>query len=182
MNNRELKALADRLLYGFHLSDYLHTIGKVSIVGSYLVDLMVCPDLNIVVENDKMSLEKLYLTSEYIFKTIQPIYYQCKQTLDQESNPQWLIEFKKNMKSEVFFCSISFISKKQIELIQQFYQQLLNCLTDEKRQIIIEIKQELMNQGCYKQQFQSFDVYDAVLNRKITNYQQFMNGYCKNNE
>ena len=55
--NTDKKRVADRILYEFGLFNELKKIGEPHIIGSYRMDMMVKNDLDIDVENDKMSLE-----------------------------------------------------------------------------------------------------------------------------
>lgn len=45
------------------------------------MDMMAWNDLDIDVENDKMSLDKLYSLTDYIIKTFHPVWYEAKQEL-----------------------------------------------------------------------------------------------------
>lgn len=58
-----MKKQADKILYNCGLLDKLNEFGKPHIIGSYRMDLMAWNDLDIDIENDDMSLEKLYSLS-----------------------------------------------------------------------------------------------------------------------
>jgi len=73
MDNFTRKMAADRILYEFGLMEQLEKIGIPHIIGSYRMDMMAWNDLDIDIENDNMSKEKLYELSAYIFKTFQPL-------------------------------------------------------------------------------------------------------------
>ena len=59
-NNIDRKTNADRLLYEYGLMKRLEEIGKPHIIGSYRMDMMAWNDLDIDIENDTMSLDKIY--------------------------------------------------------------------------------------------------------------------------
>ena len=60
MNNADRKAQADRILYEFGLWNRIEEIGRAHIVGSYRMNMMVWNDLDIDIENNTMSLDKMY--------------------------------------------------------------------------------------------------------------------------
>ncbi|MCH5351245.1 MAG: hypothetical protein J1F39_04695, partial [Clostridiales bacterium] len=84
--NKEIKRVCDRILYEFGLFDELKKIGAPHIVGSYIMDMMAANDIDIDVENDKMSLEKLYGLTEFVIKTFKPTWYEEKQEVDGNGN------------------------------------------------------------------------------------------------
>ena len=60
MNNIDRKANADRILYEFGLLKRLEVIGEPHIIGSYKMNMMAWNDLDIDIENNDMSLDKMY--------------------------------------------------------------------------------------------------------------------------
>lgn len=79
MKNTDRKAAADRILYEFGLLDRLEQLGKAHIIGSYRMDMMAWNDLDIDIENDAMSLDKIYELSTFIINTFHPVWYEpCK--------------------------------------------------------------------------------------------------------
>lgn len=72
MNNIDRKSQADRILYEFGLLKKLEKIGVPHIIGSYRMDMMACNDLDIDIENDRMTLDKLYKLSAFILDTFHP--------------------------------------------------------------------------------------------------------------
>lgn len=176
--NVELKALCDRVLYGFALFDYLHTIGKSHIIGSYKMNIMAIPDLDIAVENEDMSLEKLYATMNHIFKTIRPTSIKADEIVNKNGKKEWTISFTKDIKNEKLNVDICFISKQKIDRIEVFCEQMSKLLSEEARLATIEIKQQLVLAQRYNgNPYTSSEVYDAVVNRGIRSYQQFLEKY-----
>lgn len=179
--NTELKALADRILFGFHLSDFLHTIGKTHIIGSYKMNLMAIPDLNIAVENDEMSIEKLYKTTAHILNTIQPSTYEGKEFINKAGKKEWYFSFQKEIKSVPFNVDIRFISRSKIEAIEQFCEQIETRLQPQQRLATMALKQQLQANGLYgKSGYNCLDVYEAVISKNILSYDEFLNNYKKN--
>ncbi len=72
------------------LLEKLKEYGRPHIIGSYRMDMMAWNDLDINVENDKMSLDKLYILSDYIIKTFHPIWYEAKEERTNENKTVWI--------------------------------------------------------------------------------------------
>ena len=81
MNNIGRKANADRILYEFGLWEKIEEIGKAHIVGSYRMDMMAWNDLDIDIENDAMSLDKMYELSSFIMSTFHSVWYEAKEEI-----------------------------------------------------------------------------------------------------
>lgn len=178
--NIELKALADRILFGFHLSDYLHTIGKAHIIGSYKMNILAIADLNIAVENEDMNLDRLYKATDQILKTIKPVSFNGYETINKKGQKEWYFTFKKDIKGELFNVDIRFISKAKIEAIEQFCEQVSSRLNAETRLATMSIKQQLFAEGAYCGcPYNCLDVYDAVINKQIVSYNEFVKNYKK---
>lgn len=79
MDNFTRKKAANRILYEFGLMEQLEKIGVPHIIGSYRMDMMAWNDLDIDIENDNMSIVKLYELSAFIIKTFQPVWYEAKE-------------------------------------------------------------------------------------------------------
>lgn len=84
MSGNDRKIQADRILYEFGLLKKIEEIGNAHIIGSYRMDMMAWNDLDIDVENDAMSLDRLYELSMFIIKTFQPLWYEAKEEVDTE--------------------------------------------------------------------------------------------------
>lgn len=81
MNNIDRKKDADRILYEFGLFEKLREFGSPHIIGSYRMNMMAWNDLDIDIENDNMSLEKLYRLSSFIMTRFLPVWYEAKEEL-----------------------------------------------------------------------------------------------------
>ena len=79
MNNGDRKKKANHILYDFGLIKELEKIGVPHIIGSYRMDMMAWNDLDIDIENDNMSLDKLHNLSFYIINTFHPVWYEAKE-------------------------------------------------------------------------------------------------------
>lgn len=176
--NREKKRVSDRILYEFGLYDELKKIGVPHIIGSYRMDMMVSNDLDIDVENDEMSLEKLYELTSFVLKTFHPIWYEAKQELDAEGYTVWFHGFEFQIEDELFNIDVWFFNRDTIVKAEEYCYKIANQSTAEQKAIIISFKRELINRGLYRfDKYTSMHVYEAVLEKHITDIEELLNFY-----
>jgi hypothetical protein len=176
------KAQADYILHQCGLLKELNKCGCPHTIGSYRMDMMAWNDLDIDVENDEMSLEKLYSLSDYIVKTFHPVWYEAKQELTDENKTVWFHGFETLVEGQLWNIDIWFFDKETIEKAEQYCDSIARQVSDmpELKQIIIRIKQELIARKLYSfEQYTSMDVYNAVLKQNITNIDDFLAIYKK---
>lgn len=176
------KEQADHILYQCSLLDELKKYGIPHIIGSYRMDMMAWNDLDIDVENDKMSLDKLYILSDYIIKTFHPVWYEAKEELTDENKTVWFHGFEALVEGQLWNIDIWFFDKATIEKAEQYCDSITRQVSDipSLKQSIIDIKQELIARRLYSfEQYTSMDVYNAVLNQQITNIDDFLAVYKK---
>ncbi|MCM1307932.1 MAG: hypothetical protein NC223_04970 [Butyrivibrio sp.] len=174
------KAQADCILYQCGLLEELKRYGYPHIIGSYRMDMMAWNDLDIDVENDKMSLDKLYTLSDYIIKTFHPVWYEAKEERTDGNKPVWFHGFETLAEGELWNIDIWFLDKDTIEKAEQYCDSIARRVSDmpELKRSITDIKQKLIARGLYSfEQYSSMDVYNAVLNHKITNIDDFLSVY-----
>ena len=96
MNNNKIKENADRILYEFGLLSKIEQIRKAHIVGSYQMDMMAWNDLDIDIdiENDTMSLEKLYELSVFTMNTFHPLWYEAKEEINDNGKKFGFMDLK----------------------------------------------------------------------------------------
>lgn len=173
---------AEHILYGCGLLEELKTYGCPHIVGSYRMDMMACNDLDIDVENDKMSLEKLYILSDYIIKKFCPVWYEAKEECTDENKTVWFHGFEMLLEEQLWNIDIWFFDKDTIEKAERYCDSITKQISDMPglKQSIIDIKQGLIARKLYSfEQYTSMDVYNAVLNQRITNVEDFLETYRK---
>ena len=94
MNNIDRKANADRILYEFGLLKRLEMIGEPHTIGSYRMNMMAWNDLDIDIENNAMSLDKMYELSAFIMSTFKPVWYEAKEEINAEGKKVWFHGFE----------------------------------------------------------------------------------------
>lgn len=174
--NREEQA--NHILYDLELLDELNKYGKPHIIGSYKMDLMAWNDLDIDVENDDMSLDKLHNLTKFILDNFNPTWYEAKEEVNAQGNKIWFHGFEFYLDNELWNVDIWFLDKDTIEKAEKYCDDISAKVKDNKqlRTAIIEIKQELLKRCLYSfDQYTSIDVYDAVINKGITDINDFIN-------
>jgi len=174
-----IKNNADKLLYDFGLLNELKNYGTPYIVGSYAMDLMVWNDLDIYVSNEFMSTEKLYKLTSFILNTFHPVWYEAKKDIV-DGKIAWFHGFETEVLSELWNIDIWFFDNETITNTIEFCNRIkAQADTDEtKRKFAINIKQALIENEQYGfGKYTSMDVYRAVFEMGITNYDEFINTY-----
>lgn len=173
---------ADYILYTCGLLEELNKLGKSHITGSYRMDMMAWNDLDIDVENENMTLDKLYLLSNFIMERFHPTWYEAKEELNKDGKTVWFHGFETIVDGQLWNIDIWFFDKETIS------KALLLCdkIVLQAGQIsnakdnIVEIKKELIQRQLYAfDKYTSMDVYKAVLNQHISNVDEFLSSYIK---
>ncbi|MCH5351015.1 MAG: hypothetical protein J1F39_03495 [Clostridiales bacterium] len=176
--NKEIKRIADRILYEFGLFDELSKIGVPHIIGSYKMDVMAANDVDIDVENDKMSLEKLHELTAFILKTFNPTWYEAKQEVDDIGNTVWFHGFEFIIEDELFNVDVWFFDREAIKRAENYYDKISSQATDGQKNTIIALKRELIARGLYKpDMYTSMHVYEAVLEKNVVDIERFLRLY-----
>lgn len=171
---------ANRILYDFGLLNKLNNYGISHIIGSYRMDLMVWNDLDIDVENDSMSLEKLHQLTNYILNNFNPTWCEAKEEINEEGNKVWFHGFEFYLEDRLWNVDIWFLDKNTIEKAEKYCDDISAIVNENEhlKTVVINIKQELIKKNLYSfDKYTSMNVYDAVLNKGITDINDFIERY-----
>ncbi len=175
MNNNDRKMQADRILYEFGLLKKLEEIGNAHIVGSYRMDMMAWNDLDIDIENNAMSLGKLYELSAFITNTFHPLWYEAKEETDAAGKKVWFHGFETVITGELWNIDLWFFDKTAISEAERYCDRIVQNTTQLQKQRIMDIKTGLIQKGMYSyQQYTSIDVYKAVMEKGVKNLDEFL--------
>jgi len=175
MNNSDRKAAADRILYEFGLLDRLREIGKPHIIGSYRMDMMAWNDLDIDIENDEMSRERLYDLSAFITNTFHPVWYEAKEEVNDEGKIVWFHGFETTITGELWNVDLWFFDQETTTSAEKYCDRIANRTNQTQKDIIINLKQGLIARGLYSfEEYKSMDVYRAVLENNVTDVDGFL--------
>ncbi len=173
---------ANHILYDLGLMNELNKYGKPHLIGSVKMELMAWNDLDIDIENESMSLDKLYQLTKFILDNFNPTWYEAKEEINEQGNKVWFHGFEFYLNNELWNVDIWFLDKDTIEKAEKYCDDISKKMKDNEqlRNAIIEIKKELINRNLYSfDKYTSIDVYDAVLNKGIMNTDEFMDFYSK---
>lgn len=182
MGNIERKKAADYFLYERGLLEELKKYGQPHIIGSYKMDMMAWNDLDIDIENDNMSKEKLYELTSYIIKNFEPTWYEAKEEINEAGKRVWFQGFETMISGELWNFDLWFFDKETISEAEAFCDDIIHKVGDSKelKDIITKMKEELIKRGMYSfEQYRSVDVYRAVLEHKIYDVDSFIDNYKK---
>lgn len=175
MNNVSRKSQADRILYEFGLLKKLEEIGMPHIIGSYRMDMMAWNDLDIDIENDKMSLEKLYELSAFILDTFHPTWYEAKEEINEGGKRVWFHGFETMITGELWNIDLWFFDRETIADAERYCDDIAQRTSQIQKDRIVEIKEELIAQDLYSfEKYKSLDVYKAVLENDVADVEEFL--------
>ena len=176
------KEQAEYFLYECGLLDELKKYGTPHIIGSYKMDLMVSNDLDIDIENQDMSLDKLYELTAYILEKFHPVWYEAKEELNAEGKTVWFQGFETRISGELWNFDLWLFDKETIEKAEKFCNEVEEKVLKQPgaKEAILAIKEELLKRGLYSfEQYCSMDVYKAVLELGIRDIDTFLKKYTK---
>lgn len=180
MDSRTIRRNADRILYEYGLLDMLGTIGTPHIVGSYRMDMMSWNDLDIDIENDGMSLPKLYRLTGRLLETFRPSWYEAKEERTPEGKTVWFHGFEAVVGGELWNVDLWFFDRETIEAAERYCDNISRTASTAQKGRIISIKEGLLARGLYAfEKFHSTDVYRAVLELGIENTNEFLERYTR---
>lgn len=170
------------ILYDYGLLEELRRCGTPHIIGSYRMDMMAWNDLDIDIENENMSLDKLYRLSQFIIDKFHPIWYEAKEEINSENKTVWFQGFEAFIENELWNVDLWFFDKDTIKLAEEYCDKIVMQVKEspDSKEQIIRLKKELIARKLYSfDQYTSIDVYNAVLNRHITDIENFLANYVK---
>lgn len=175
INSRTIRRNADRILYEYGLLDMLGAIGTPHIVGSYPMDMMAWNDLDIDIENDGMSLPKLYRLTGRLLETFRPSWYEAKEERTPEGKTVWFHGFEAMVGGELWNVDLWFFDRETISAAEQYCSRITAAASAAQREQIIAIKRGLLERDLYAfDKFRSVDVYRAVLEENIQSIDELL--------
>lgn len=178
MNNVERKSQADKLLYEWGLLKKLEEIGVPHIIGSYRMDMMAWNDLDIDMENEAMSLDKLYELSSFIINTFHPTWYEAKEEINEDGKKIWFHGFETLITGELWNVDLWFFDKQTIADTEGYCDNIAQRTSQSQKNTIVQIKEALIIQGLYSfEKYKSLDVYKAVLENEVKDVEEFKELY-----
>ena len=175
-----VKEQANCILYDCGLLKELNKYGTPHIIGSYRMDMMAWNDLDIDVENDNMSLDKLHHLTQFIIDRFQPVWYEAKEEINFENKTVWFHGFEAYIGNALWNVDLWFFDKDTIRSAEEYCDGIVRQVKEqpEAREQIIHLKRELIARKMYSfDLYTSMDVYSAVLRQHITDVESFLANY-----
>ncbi len=175
-----LKEQARYILYDCGLLGQLGQYGNPHIIGSYRMDMMAWNDIDIDIENDTMSLDKLYHLSRFVIDKFHPVWYEAKKETNAENKVVWFHGFETYVENALWNIDLWFFDKDTIALAEEYCDGIVRQAKERpgSKERIISLKKELIKRKLYSfDQYTSMDVYNAVLNQDITDIESFLSNY-----
>lgn len=177
MTPQNRKAQAKKILYERGLYARLAAIGVPHVIGSYRMDMMAWNDLDIDVENQNMSREKLYDLTNDILKVFSPLWYEAKEEINDEGKTVWFHGFEAMIDGQRWNVDIWFFDRETIRKAEEYCGRIAEQVihTPGSRAAIMRIKEELIARGLYGfDKYTSMDVYRAVLEQRIRSAEELL--------
>lgn len=172
------KERADFILYDMGLLKELERYGKPHPIGSYRMDMMAWNDLDIDIENDEMSLERLHGLTAYVLKTFRPVWYEAKEEVTDEGNTVWFHGFEAVIDGELWNLDLWFFNRETIARAESHCDWVVNNTGAAEREAIVALKRELIARKLYGfDKYHSMQVYEAVIEKHIMTVDGFLEAY-----
>jgi len=169
-----VKREADEILKDTGLLDTLATFGIPHVVGSYAMDLMYHPDIDVMVETSNphsASVDALgVLVAGGCFEKIE---YGDFVKFPRTHRPSGYILVLKTKRNDVRWeIEVWFLTNTKRE--ENDVSHICALLTPESRRTILEFKQQMHERNISKQEISSADIYHAVLENNVTDFEKFI--------
>jgi len=175
-NSKNIRLEADELIYKNGLNEVLTTYGDVFYTGSYYLDVMAWPDIDIeiVLNSDSIDLDLFFEMGKALaklpnvasmkfdnsinFRTLEtlPVGYYWKLVIDRGTgNKPWKVD-------------LWAMDPKAVDEHISLMDKILDDMTDDSRKTIIEIKHALLTKDGRTPVLSGYYIYQAVLYEKLT--------------
>ena len=153
----------------------LEEIGTAHLIGSYRMDMMVWNDLDIDIENQNMSQEKLYEMTIFILNRFHPVWYEGKEEIDDKGKKVWFLGFETMITGKLWNVDLWFFDRDTIRDAEAYCNNISMNTTPAQKDAIIDIKTELIARELYSDdKYKSMDIYRAVMEHNVKTIEEFI--------
>ena len=178
MESQARRRNADRILYEMGLLDMLREIGTPHVTGSYQMDMMAWNDLDVNIENEGMTLTKLYRLTGQILETFRPLWYEAKEERTPEGKTVWFHGFEAMVGGGLWNVDLWFFDQETIAEAGRDCLRIAGAASAAQKEQIIAVKRGLLERNLYAfDKFRSMDVYRAVLEGQVRDVNEFLERY-----
>ena len=177
--NATIKTEADKILCAHGLLDILNSFGTPHITGSYVLDLMTWRDLDIYLQVDNFSVPDFFKLGGKISAAFNPVKMNFRNELITKTKGlppglYWGV-YLGNERVDAWKVDIWAVSETECQKLIQYCTNIQQKLTPETRLRILNIKSQCWKEPEYRRSYSSADIYDAVLEKNVTNIEGFKN-------
>lgn len=183
--SQNLKSEADQILSESGLIELLKGYGDVKIAGSYTLDVMLRPDIDlfvVAVKHDWDTFFEIYtrvMKSKY-FRELDFVNWIDFSNADKTNMQGYYMQPWRPVEKNLWKLDVWFITPDQdrsTELTEHFKELLDKEADDSKRILILEIKQAMRQGNKYSKGVDGKLIYKAVLEEEISSVDEFKKKY-----
>lgn len=176
-HSQKIKMQADSILNETGLIDILTEFGTPRIIGSYAMDLMYNPDLDIIVTSDNTRNSSVKALGKIVEKRIcQKLEYGDFVKFKREERPEgYIIVLKIEVDGTKWEVEIWFLSDAEKE--EKDVHRIISSMTPDKKDKILEFKYLADKNSITKHSISSLDIYEAVMDNNIDDFDVFVSSH-----
>ncbi|MBD0279254.1 MAG: hypothetical protein ICV81_15035 [Flavisolibacter sp.] len=174
-----IKKEADELLFEKGLFSILRSSGTPHISGSYVLDLMTWRDLDIYLEVDNIPETDFFVLGGKICSVFQPVKMSFRNELIAKTKGlpaglYWGI-YLANERAGAWKIDIWAVNNLECQRLVNYCADIKQKLTPATVVQILDIKSQCWKDPEYRRSYTSTDIYDAVLEKKVSDIEDFKN-------
>ncbi len=179
IRNQQLQEEAKAIIRHFKLKELLAPLGEVHLWGSALYGLMVKPDIDFMIFNENLAIEPIIQIAENLMHTPQIGKVAVANHLIWPQKPglprSMYLSIKPIWNEQLWEIDIHIMNRKDQLDTQTFPIDWHTKLTSQQRDVIIMLKDQLVETKQYGKEFFSADIYRAVMNDGISSLTELEN-------
>jgi len=170
--SRKLRKEADEVLKIINLKRHCVRIGKIIPTGSYFMDLMMYPDIDLYIPYTKIENIFALAAKLALYDCVKEIVFQKGDKGDLAKGYYFkpIIEYGnwgRPWKVDIWFLPITVVEKKQKEL-----QYLIDRMTPAQRKLILNYKYSILTEKGRTPMFSGIYIYRAIINHGMMKYKE----------
>ncbi|MBA7611194.1 hypothetical protein ES703_18413 [subsurface metagenome] len=178
---------ANRILYDHGLLQVLGKYGNPVLTGSYVLELMTWRDLDIYLETDEMTESRFFQLGAEIAWCLKPqrMHYRNEfigKTPNLPVGFYWGTYVTGSDFPEEWKIDLWAIDSEQKTILQKGLDELRVKINEDKKPVILMIKNHFCKHTEYRRKFTSMDIYLAVIEEDIMSIEEFARWLEKNKE
>lgn len=176
-HSKKIKIQADALLKQTDLITILSAFGTPHIIGSYSMDLMYNPDLDIIVTSEHPRASSVAALDTIVKKQmVQKLEYGDFITFKRENRPEGcIIVLKAEVEGIKWEIEIWFLTSAERG---EKYAEHINSMANKRmRDTILEFKYLVNEENISKHSIASTSIYEGVVDKGITDFKEFLKEY-----